>query len=84
MSESKPQWKTGQWRVCELDRRAVVESGTGLVVADVRDWTNPDNAHLIAAAPDLYAELERLLDVTGAPLTDTGFAALTKARGLVP
>ena len=43
------------------------------------------NAHLIAAAPDLYYELEKLIDYLEQerliPDTDSAKAALSKARG---
>jgi hypothetical protein len=42
----------GPWRVSDLDRRAVVAADE-LVVADIVNWRNTDDARLIAAAPEL-------------------------------
>lgn len=50
-------WTPGPWKVADLDRRCIVEDDGDSVIADVREWRNPANADLIAAAPDLYEAL---------------------------
>lgn len=58
-------------------------------VTDYSDGTAKPNAHLIAAAPDLYEALEALVrdydigEMTDTPELDAANAALAKARGEV-
>lgn len=82
----KPQWTPGDWcYVPEQGGKVLVDDERATIVHEPPG--NPRNEQcradsiLFAAAKNLYIELERLLDVTGAPATDPGFAALAKARG---
>ena len=62
----------------------IVVSSEGLIVAKcgTGDFEIPDNANLIAAAPELYEALEMMLEFPKAgPSTSTARAALAKARG---
>jgi hypothetical protein len=75
-------WTPGPW---EAKRGNAGAQHPLFVWSDDRDgfrpWTDPD-AHLIAAAPDLYAALELLLSVsTDHNHIDQARAALAKARG---
>ena len=98
----QPKWTPGDWAGKGQTSEDAVFCGTmhricadGAWLAFVPAWKdNPDeaseaeaNAHLIAAAPDLYAALERLVDaVSGlsagvASISADARAALAKARG---
>ncbi len=86
----------GPWRVRRHGRNFSITSGLPgrglLVVADVFDDTpamggtpGEADAHLIAAAPDLYAVCNGIaagyMDVLGADAREALRAALKKARG---
>ncbi|NCC57559.1 MAG: hypothetical protein EOM17_08020 [Synergistales bacterium] len=93
----------GPWRICTEESRAdweIVVDARGHIVANVNTESGPDippavstkmpakaNAHLIAAAPDLLRELERLENQSGLPLERDDPArvaartAIRKARG---
>lgn len=76
---TKRKWTPGPWRVFDGDKVLTV-APHGKLVAE----TDPDNAHLIAAAPKLYdlldwAQSTGLLDHGG--MGDVIRAALAKARG---
>jgi hypothetical protein len=69
----------GPWKAVFDDRKIYIE-GIGVPT----DKNEKANAHLIAAAPELYEALEALLSYkTDAPLyfQENGRAALKKARG---
>jgi hypothetical protein len=96
MDETK--FTKGEWRVIDLSHGLVV-SCKGIDIADIGTWKSHEkeseaNAHLIAAAPDLYAALEQFISEctlqytdgrrTTAPAYDTvekAAQALAKARG---
>jgi len=49
----------GEWAVNTTGSKTWVDTETGLTVAQVFDMEgHTDNAHLIAAAPDMYKEIE--------------------------
>lgn len=50
-------------------------------VGEIGDDETPSNAHLIAAAPDMYAMLEAIEAGNGQPNCDDILALLAKARG---
>ncbi len=100
MSETK--FTPGPWRVrahtSQPNDRVVVDTFGGSVACVYRDMGENEppreaNAHLIAAAPDLYAALEALhratailpasMDEPGSPQA-LARAALAKARGETP
>jgi hypothetical protein len=104
---TEPKFIPGPWRVAPFcdDRRglAFVEAGwqpereDGSYDSEIIVTTsNHADAHLIAAAPDLYAELEELVDhlnevreefrANGVVLPNlrTALAVLAKARGEAP
>lgn len=84
MTERK--WIDTPWVACggytECD---MVEDASGEIVA--YDVASGDVAHLIAAAPDLYEALDRMVEIydigemTDMPELDAALAALAKARG---
>lgn len=91
---SEPKWTPGPWvrdgeTTSETIWAGCAPSGygsTGRYIASVHgdDAEAEDNAHLIAAAPDLYAALEMAqlwLDVDGRFDMQGINAALAKARG---
>ena len=75
--------------VCNMDARIIANCAfLGLEVLDVAFEERIANAHLIAAAPDLYEALKRLvallnddLDDQQAEAWDAACAALAKAEG---
>ncbi len=84
-------WTPGPWwwevTVLESERREVLTTRSRLAMGTGEDIAN---THLIAAAPDLYEALERILrmPVNGVPLRDwedysvkEALGALAKARG---
>ena len=94
----QPKWTKGPWPIKPTGDFKRIVIGDGLVdgpggyeVAEVySDDCDRDeamaNAHLIAAAPDLYAALDGLLGLLDAgslyePQAYAARAALTKARG---
>lgn len=79
MTERK--WTSGPWVVNDVSVRAKNGSLVSLVYANGEGAMN-DNAHLIAAAPDLYEALAVIVSfgVDEASL-DTAYDALAKARG---
>ena len=96
MSERK--WTPGKWSVYEDERETYwpgIDAGrTSIVVWGDQQENNgvqgdtleeaKANAHLIAAAPDLYEALDRLVRYINAPSTEaylSARAALAKARG---
>lgn len=96
MSERK--WTPGKWSVYEVERETYwpgIDAGrTSIVVWGDQQENNgvqgdtleeaKANAHLIAAAPDLYEALDRLVRYINAPSTEaylSARAALAKARG---
>jgi len=52
-------WTPGPWRVDEYKggRRIVVDAG--IIAVPIHIFRNKANAHLIAAAPEMYAALEK-------------------------
>lgn len=64
MSE-KPQWTPGPWFVDPVFRSEWIDGADGKTVADCRAFSfrtieeNRANAHLIAAAPEMYEALKR-------------------------
>ena len=95
---NETKWTQGPWHVerykepytSSLDTYTVV-SNAGLIVAKcgTGDFEIPDNANLIAAAPELYAALADMVssyESLGAPLpmakeVEVALCALAKARG---
>lgn len=88
--ESKTRFTPGPWRA-DITRVYAAGRETPLAIQDW--WDSPAemeeakaNAALIAAAPEMYALLEKMLDdwmtETGA-FADEGWALLDKARGEV-
>lgn len=87
----QPKWTPGPWAFHKRGQRIYGGKTGGLDIAQMR--INPDweaNAHLIAAAPDLYAALERALNFIAntesemgeaLPCGDAARTALAKARG---
>lgn len=57
---SEPKFTPGPWRVCN---QALIFSGEN-IIAETYGYDDHvfSNAHLIAAAPDLYTELETVCD----------------------
>ena len=89
---SKPTFTPGQWTAremyeCDEDEPSHwTVDGTFTVHGDDEDHLNEPDAHLIAAAPDLYAALEKALGGCDGDLCmhlwhDDARAALAKARG---
>ena len=81
MSERK--WTPGPWAV--KDARGI-RGANGECVASTYCAAPTEDAHLIAAAPDLYEALERMVTMCGnfgivGSTVDAADAALTKARG---
>ena len=83
----QPKWTPGPWCVFTLDDEWDCDTFVGTLtdtLFDVRPWKGPAwqeaNAHLIAAAPDLYAALVHAQQNMPHPdqMID---AALAKARG---
>ena len=72
----------GPWRVDEDGDTGCIVSDDGVVTC-VSPRNRAANASLIASAPDMLAELERLLDVVGEE--DVGFieAVIRRAKGEV-
>jgi hypothetical protein len=103
---SEPKWTPGPWRVrtesVQRDGFAEIDSTHWWALAEVvikRDDDGspearqaPHNAHLIAAAPDLYAALDAILGWQETDPTSLGALAasnhgrnvLAKARGETP
>ena len=87
---------TGPWKR-DLRQRDLIEGGPGTFVAQVLNHFNPNradsalifeaNAHLIAAAPDLLAALERLCaQIEAQPNADVllvPFAAIQRAQAAI-
>jgi len=75
----------GPWRIGALESgQAAVDGASG---AEVTGWVSIPDAHLIAAAPDLLAALERLFRWGSWPSEEhkqdmeSARAAIKKARG---
>ncbi len=96
MSEKK--WTPGPWSVCNMTSWCCVDHAEwGTTVAEIgeNDETGLANAHLIAAAPELYEALQAMIDLqeNATPfggeiyrdrvdrVFDQCRAALAKARG---
>ena len=89
----QPKWTPGPWIVFTSEDEWGCDTFVGTLtdtLFDVRPWKGPawqnGNAHLIAAAPDLYAALDGLLGLLDAgslyePQAYAARAALAKARG---
>ena len=89
----QPKWTPGPWRVLNDEAIKVASSdGSLATVTHIhlrgrRDTSEVEaNAHLIAAAPDLYAALDGLLGLLDAgslyePQAYAARTALAKARG---
>lgn len=75
----------GPWRYNIATNGEIVsinERGPDTTVVEA-DAANPHNAHLIAAAPDLYAALKEIMDgrAMDSDLREQCRSALAKARG---
>jgi len=69
----------GPWRI-EYEPYCHVRSDAGCVLAS--DYTTPENANLISAAPDLLAALQALVEHgTDSPEHQAAEAAIAKALG---
>lgn len=87
MSELKA--TPGEWHVAIGTTYCCVRTGsselrTGGAIADMRiagGYYNIFDAHLIAAAPDLYQTLGSVMHLLGGEAWDAAYAALAKARG---
>jgi len=93
MSDTK--WTPGPWAIAAgYKTMLLVESRFGGPVCDIECHCDVDtgilpseeeegNAHLIAAAPELYEALEAYMLMTDAPpaIASKGWSALAKARG---
>ena len=90
----QPKWTPGPWRYDRTNGSPttgehMIAGAKPGYLAEVRDCGSGDvraNAHLIAAAPDLYAALDGLLGLLDAgslyePQAYAARAALAKARG---
>lgn len=87
----QPKWTPGPWIVFTSEDEWGCDTFVGTLtdtLFDVRPWKGPAwqeaNAHLIAAAPDMYAALEMAqlwLSVDGRFDMQGINAALAKARG---
>lgn len=90
---SEPKWTPGPWRINKYRSIGAGETGCQPIVAHIEPFYGEDrqfgddgaNAHLIAAAPDLYAalaEAEQQIEYLHANFspTGTGEAVLTRAR----
>ncbi len=94
----QPKWTPGPWRYDRTNGSPttgehMIAGAKPGYLAEVRDCGSGDvraNTHLIAAAPDLYAALEKALNfITNTesemgetlPCGDAARAALAKARG---
>ena len=90
----QPKWTPGPWRYARTNGSPttgehMIAGAKPGYLAEVRDCGSGDvrdNAHLIAAAPDLYAALDGLLGLLDAgslyePQAYAARAALAKARG---
>lgn len=90
------EWTSGPWRVSRgAQRRVTSEHGVVICNAVLRNQGGPKaktclkseheaeaNAALIAAAPEMYAALERIADLyRGKPAHGIARTALAKARG---
>lgn len=80
MSEAK--FTPGPWLVSELAGFEVFASGFGRGELVAQVFMQPENARLIAAAPEMYEALEKLLDDPQCPTCQAqARAALAKATG---
>ena len=90
----QPKWTKGPWRYDRTNGSPttgehMIAGAKPGYLAEVRDCGSGDvraNAHLISAAPDLYAALDGLLGLLDAgslyePQAYAARAALAKARG---
>lgn len=94
----QPKWTPGPWRYDRTNGSPttgehMIAGAKPGYLAEVRDCGSGDvraNTHLIAAAPDLYAALERALNFIAntesemgeaLPCGDAARTALAKARG---
>lgn len=62
---TKPKFTPGPWVVLRGETLTIEKVNAGTEIADLWDNPNADrlfDAHLIAAAPDLYAALEEICD----------------------
>ena len=88
---SEPKHTPGPWFIGALESgQAAVDAASG----DVTGWVSIPDAHLIAAAPDLYSALVEFLSASNVPeimtreetlrlirAEDAARAAIKKARG---
>ena len=57
----KTKFTKGKWSPCEIGDNVWIDDEQGFSIAQVYDCEGvTDNAHLIAAAPDMYELLERI------------------------
>ncbi len=87
----KPMWTPGPWRVNKYGSVGAGPYGAEPIVAKIEPFYGPDivhgdhtaNAHLIAAAPEMYEALARIVfDWDGEPEDmQEAQEALRKARG---
>lgn len=91
MSEAR--FTPGPWEACERgaytdfdgNSRVILGGDRRIAVVQVSSRSREDNANaaLIAAAPSMYAELERLCDILNGTgyATDAANSVLSRARG---
>ena len=64
---SKTKFTPGPWYWVDVGSRICIENKSGDEIASVLNYAEPEieiaDAHLIAAAPDMYAELETAMNV---------------------
>ena len=80
-------WTPGPWRVeYKYGDMAIIADGDS-IMCDMTYYPlvpdNPNDWHLIAAAPDLYDALEKLINALDVSFDDdpNAYTALAKARG---
>lgn len=88
---SAPRFTPGPWRVVVTDDGGSMVHGESTAIATVWGRDSGPNAHLIAAAPQLYAALAEAMgllvsfenndDPSAEAIVDRARAALAKARG---
>jgi hypothetical protein len=85
-----PKWTPGPWRINKYGSVGAGETGVQPIIAEIQPFYGPDeiwgshamNAHMIAAAPDLYGALyEMMYGFDDDATRIRAFAALAKASG---